>query len=82
LGRAAQVDRNTSGRQSGQVFVDRPGGGAPSDQQGRACYDYDADHDSISLSPGMAGLLPFISFSTSYPELDDLRRSETGLFWT
>jgi hypothetical protein len=48
LGRAAQVDRNTSGRQSGQVFVDRPGGGAPSDQQGRSGYDYDADHDSIS----------------------------------
>ena len=33
----------------------------------------------ISSSPGMAGLLPFISFSTSYPELDDLRRCETGL---
>src|SRR6266403_2144415 len=48
LGRAVQVDRNTSGRQSGQVFVDRPGGGAPSDQQGRSGYDYDADHDSIS----------------------------------
>jgi len=48
LGRAAQVDRNTSGRQSGQVFVDRPGGGAPSDQHGRSGYDYDADHDSIS----------------------------------
>src|SRR3984893_3475015 len=48
LGRAAQVDRNTSGRQSGQVFVDRPSGGAPSDQQGRSGYDYDADHDSIS----------------------------------
>jgi len=45
LGRAAQVDRNTSGRQSGQVFVDRPGGGAPSDQHGRSGYDYDADHD-------------------------------------
>src|SRR6202035_1464657 len=48
LGRAAQVDRNTSGRQSGQVFVDRPSGGAPSDQHGRSGYDYDADHDSIS----------------------------------
>src|SRR5947209_11481563 len=48
LGRAAQVDRNTSGRQSAQVFVDRPGGGAPSDQHGRSGYDYDADHDSIS----------------------------------
>jgi hypothetical protein len=48
LGRAAQVDRNTSGRHSGQVFVDRPGVGAPSDQQGRSGYDYDADHDSIS----------------------------------
>jgi len=33
----------------------------------------------ISSSPGMAGLPPFISFSTSYPELDDLRRCETGL---
>src|SRR2546422_3993068 len=32
-----------------------------------------------SSSPGMAGLPPFISFSTSYPELDDLRRCETGL---
>src|SRR5258705_9647 len=48
LGRAAQVDRDTFGRQSGQVFVDRPGGGAPSDQHGRSCYDYDADHDSFS----------------------------------
>jgi hypothetical protein len=33
----------------------------------------------ISSSPGMAGLLPFISFSASYPERDDPRRSETGL---
>ena len=33
----------------------------------------------ISSSPGMAGLPPFICFSTSYPELDDLRRCETGL---
>ncbi len=33
----------------------------------------------ISSSSGMAGLPPFISFSTSYPELDDLRRCETGL---
>src|SRR2546427_11803941 len=33
----------------------------------------------ISSSPGMAGLPPFISFSTSYPELGDLRRCETGL---
>jgi hypothetical protein len=49
LGRAAQVNRNTSGRQSGQVFVDRPGGGVPSDQQGRACYDYETDHDSNLL---------------------------------
>jgi hypothetical protein len=32
----------------------------------------------ISSSPGMAGLPPFICFSTSYPELDDLRRCETG----
>jgi hypothetical protein len=49
LARAAQVDRNTSGRQSGQMFVDRPGGGAPGDQQSCACYDCDADHDSISF---------------------------------
>jgi len=33
----------------------------------------------ISSSPGMAGLPRFISFSTSYPDLDDLRRCETGL---
>jgi hypothetical protein len=30
------------------VFVDGPGGGAPSDQQRSACYDYETDHDSIS----------------------------------
>jgi hypothetical protein len=33
----------------------------------------------ISSLPGTAGSPPFISFSTSYPELDDLRRCETGL---
>ena len=33
----------------------------------------------ISSLPEMGGLPPFISFSTSYPELDDLRRCETGL---
>jgi hypothetical protein len=49
LSRAARVDRHTFGRSSAQVFVDGPGGGAPSDQEGRSCYDYDADHDSISF---------------------------------
>jgi hypothetical protein len=49
LSRVAQVDRHTSGRLSAQVFVDCPGGGAPSDQQGRACYDYETDHDSNLL---------------------------------
>ena len=33
----------------------------------------------ISSLPGTAGLPLFISFSTSYPDLDDLRRCETGL---
>jgi hypothetical protein len=33
----------------------------------------------ISSLPGTAGLPPFISFSTSYPELDDLRRCETSI---
>ena len=33
----------------------------------------------ISSSPGTVALPPFISFSTSYPELEDLGRSETGL---
>jgi hypothetical protein len=47
--RVAGVDRNTNGRSSVQVFGDGPGGGGPSDQQGRSCYDYDADHDSISF---------------------------------
>jgi hypothetical protein len=58
LSRAALVDRHTLGRLSAQVFVDRPGGGAPSDQQGRAGYDYDAEHDSISFwnNPAKAGL--------------------------
>jgi hypothetical protein len=49
LSRAALVDRHTLGRLSAQVFIDRPSGGAPGDQQGRAGYDYDADHDSISF---------------------------------
>jgi hypothetical protein len=49
LSRAAQVDRHRFGRSSAQVLVDGPGGGAPSDQEGRSCYDYDADHDSISF---------------------------------
>jgi hypothetical protein len=49
VSRTARVDRDTCGRQSSQVFVDRPGGGAPSDQQGRSCYDYDPDHDSITF---------------------------------
>jgi hypothetical protein len=39
LDRAVQVDRHRSGRKAAQVFVDRPGGGAPSDQQSRSCYD-------------------------------------------
>ena len=39
LSRAARVDRHTFGRSSAQVFVDGPGGGAPSDQEGRSCYD-------------------------------------------
>jgi hypothetical protein len=69
LGRAAQVDRNTSGRQSGQVFVDRPSGGAPSDQHGRSGYDYDADHDSISsitpLGHTKHDLAVFLSFCRS-----------------
>src|SRR5439155_20523352 len=47
--RVAGVDRDTIGRSSAQVLVDGPGGGAPSDQEGRSCYDYDADHDSISF---------------------------------
>jgi hypothetical protein len=49
LSGAAQVDRRTYGPSPAQVFVDRPGGGAPSDQKGRSCYDYEADHDSISF---------------------------------
>jgi hypothetical protein len=49
LSRGVQVDRHTYGRSSAQVFVDGPGGGAPSDQQGCSCYDYDAGHDSISF---------------------------------
>jgi hypothetical protein len=53
--RVAGVDRDTIWRSSAQVFVDGPGGGAPSDPQGRWCYDCDADHDSmcsrLSLSP-------------------------------
>jgi hypothetical protein len=49
LSRVAQFDRHTSGRLSDQAFVDGPGGGAPSDQQGCSCHDYDADHDSISF---------------------------------
>ena len=49
LSRTAQVDRDTFGRSSAQVRVDRPGTGAPSDQQGRACHDYEPDHDSIFL---------------------------------
>jgi hypothetical protein len=48
LSRVAQVDRHAYGRSSAQMFVGGPGGGAPSDQQGRWCNDYDADHDSIS----------------------------------
>src|SRR5262249_16816207 len=48
--RVAEVDRDTIGRSSAQVFADRPGRGVPSDQQGRSCYDCDADHDSISFS--------------------------------
>jgi hypothetical protein len=39
-----------------QVFVDDPGRGAPSDQEGRSCYDCDADHDPISFT--LKGLLP------------------------
>jgi hypothetical protein len=69
LGRAAQVDRNTSGRQSGQVLVDRPSGGAPSDQQSRLRYDYDAHHDSISsitpLGHTKHDLAVFLSFCRS-----------------
>src|SRR5260370_29042095 len=38
LSRAARVHRHTFGRSSAQVFVDGPGGGAPSDQEGRSCY--------------------------------------------
>jgi hypothetical protein len=49
LGRAAQVDRHAFGRSSAQVFVDGPGGGTPSDQQARLCYDYDADHFHLFL---------------------------------
>ena len=49
LSRSAQVHRHTFGRSPRQVFLDGPGGGAPSDQEGRACYDCDADHDSISF---------------------------------
>jgi hypothetical protein len=49
LGRAALIDRHTLGRLSAQVFVDRPSGGTPGDQQGRAGYDYDAEHNSISF---------------------------------
>ena len=48
--RVAGVDRGTIGRSSAQVFVDGPGGGAPSDEQGRSCYDYDADQESAPLS--------------------------------
>jgi hypothetical protein len=47
LSRAAQVDSHTFGRSSAQMFVDGPGGGAPGDQQGRSCYDYDADHVAL-----------------------------------
>src|SRR6266542_4581976 len=39
LSRAALVDPHTLGRLSAQVFVDRPSGGAPSDQQRCSCYD-------------------------------------------
>src|SRR5262249_4130760 len=46
--RVAGVDRDTNGRSSVQVFGDGPGRGGPSDQQGRSCYDYDADHDTVS----------------------------------
>ncbi|MBV8968578.1 MAG: hypothetical protein JO331_05885 [Verrucomicrobia bacterium] len=41
--RVTGVDGGTIGRSSAQVFVDGPGGGAPSDEQGRSRYDYDAD---------------------------------------
>src|SRR5262249_24798135 len=47
--RVAGIDRDTNGRSSVQVCGDGPGGGAPSNQQGRSSYDYDADHDSISF---------------------------------
>jgi hypothetical protein len=36
----------------------------------------------ISSLPGMAGLPPFISFSTSYPELDSAVRSPWTTFET
>jgi hypothetical protein len=49
LSRAAQVNRNTLGRSSAQVFFHGPSGGAPSDQEGRSCYDCDAGHDSTSF---------------------------------
>lgn len=45
--RVAGVDRDTIGRLADQVLVDGPGGTAPSDEQGRFCYDYDAHHDSL-----------------------------------
>ena len=43
-------DRDTNWRLSVQVFGDGRGGCGPSDQQGRSCYDYDADHDSIQFT--------------------------------
>ena len=49
LSRAAQVDRYTFGRSSAQVFVNGPRGGASSDQEGRSCNDYDADHNPLDV---------------------------------
>jgi hypothetical protein len=66
--RVAGIDRDTNGRSSVQVFGDGPRGGALSDQQGRSCYDYDADHDSISFCSWFSIVL-FI------PELPDQKNS-------
>ena len=42
------VHGHTLGRLSSPVVVDDPGWRRPSYQHTRSCYDYDADHDSIS----------------------------------
>ena len=47
LSRIAQVDRDTFGRSSAQVFIDRPGGGTPSDQIPLAGQNHTGDSDFL-----------------------------------